>query len=144
MFVPCTYNAYHSCYACPLYTTHTDNSTTTVHIAAAASYVDDTQESADIASHSSPSGSSVTDSDNQPNASAPPADYAIHTNFWTSIQPFHTANSDAQFSNWAFNDQDHTSFFGHAMSPTGSSDYHGLSPTGLERSSAFPTAGQHF
>ncbi|KAI1793108.1 hypothetical protein LXA43DRAFT_1180517 [Ganoderma leucocontextum] len=123
-----------------------DPTPTTVHVAAGTSYVDDSQENTDAATHSSPSGSSATagDFDNQPDVATPPS-YALHANFWASLQPFPTAASDAQFPNWSFNSQDHTPFFGHGMSSTAADDHrHGLSPTGLEGSSAFQSAGQHF
>ncbi|KAM5535841.1 hypothetical protein V8D89_010459 [Ganoderma adspersum] len=125
--------------------------TTTVHIAAAGTtYVDDTQESTDAASHSSPSGSSMTagDFDSQLDAPVLPPSYAVQTNFWSSsLQPYPTSGSgsDAQFSNWGFGAQNHTPLFGHGMSPPTPSDHHhSLSPTGLEGSSIFPFAGQQF
>ncbi len=124
------------------FTSVDDTSITTVHIAAGASYVDDTQEGTDATNHSSPSGSSITagDFDSQPDTSVPPSNYALHANLWASLQSYPTPGSDAQFSNWAFN-QDHEPFFGHGMSSTTASD-HSLSPTGLEGSNAFSFPGR--
>ncbi|PIL31367.1 transcription factor [Ganoderma sinense ZZ0214-1] len=125
--------------------------TTTVHIAAGTSYVDDTQEPTDAVNHSSPSESSMAagDYDAQSDAAVPPSTgyAAVHANFWASLGSYPTPGSDAQLSSWSFTHQGHPGFFDHAMSPTADSvsDYHGLSPTGLEGSGSFPpAAGRHF
>ena len=133
---------------------YTDDTTTTttVHIAAAGTtYVDDTQESTDAASHSSPSGSSMTAGDFDSPLDAPvlsPSYTAVQTNFWSSsLQPYPTpgVSSEAQFSNWGFGTQNHIPLFGHGMSPPTPSDHHhSLSPTGLEGGNIFPFAGQQF
>ena len=127
---------------------------TIVHIATGSSYVDDTQEITDVASHSSPSGSSVATGESdtpQPllDASTSASGFAVHANFWASVQPFSSgvADTNIQFPDWSFDDQHHanmTSFFGQGMPPTAADRHHGLSPTGLEGDGAFQTAGQRF